>query len=46
MDESRRLVVGLIAIVAILGLLLFARGEPGGGRGATAPTALVADTVA
>ena len=33
MDEPRRWVIGLIAALAIVGLLLLARGEPDGGRG-------------
>ena len=38
MDASRRWIVGLIAALAIVGLLLLARGEPDGGRGdRTAP---------
>lgn len=42
MDESRRWIVGLITVAAILGLLLLARGEPDGGRGdPTAPDAIV-----
>ena len=46
MDESRRWVIGLIAAMAIVGLLLLARGEPDGGRGdPTAPDATVAGEV-
>jgi hypothetical protein len=41
MDEPRRWIVGLIAVAAILGLLLLARGEAGGGRAAAAPAAVV-----
>jgi hypothetical protein len=41
MDEPRRWIVGLIAVAAILGLLLLARGEEGGGRAAAAPAAVV-----
>jgi preprotein translocase subunit SecG len=33
MDEPRRWIIGLIAVAALLGLLLLARGEPDGGRG-------------
>ena len=42
MDEPRRWVIGLIVAMAIVGLLLFARGQPDGGRGdPTAPDATV-----
>ena len=33
MDESRRWIIGLVVALALVGLLLLARGEPDGGRG-------------
>lgn len=44
MDETRPWIIGLIAVAAILGLLLLARGEPDGGRrDASVPTSLAVE---
>jgi hypothetical protein len=40
MEDSRRWVVAIVAALAIIGLLLFARGEPAHGDPAT-PSAVV-----
>ena len=46
MDDARRWIIGLVAALAIVGLLLLARGEPDGGRGdPTAPDAMIAGEV-
>jgi hypothetical protein len=45
MDGPRRWVIGLIVAIAIIGLVLFARGEPDGGRGDTTAPASTGVTV-